>query len=645
MERVYRWQVEEKGVFSLYLGEQLILCASARAREASLGVVDTQRASLAGRQERDGELTLTYESDAGLTLTQRLAAGPDGAWAQCVLSRRDGEAAVTDSLTPLVARGRDGAAPYLWRDLGAKMLLVPYDNDMWMRYEAVALRAGRRSFDVTVLYKEDSREGLLIGAADFGRWKNAVACPALDARILEARCGRDACGEDSHDVCPHGAVEGKAVASSRFMILYGADYRDLLERYADALAAERAPRAWAGGVPFGFNTYAGLALTLNEKNFRESADFLHGALTPLGFHSGGKTYVNLDGGWQRIPEAAMLAAKDDLHARGQLAGIYDAPFACFMPDLDTPLPLMPEHTFAEIVLRDARGEVLPRVDRAVPYDVTHPVWLEWTQRKARRFIDWGFDYLKIDFLSHGGMEGAHCDPAVRTGREALTLGYRALEACYDEAKMGRPFFLSLSIAPLFPYGYGTARRFSCDAFGLAEDVEYVLNAQTYAWWTGGRLYAFNDADHIVLQRGFCMPEDSTEGEARARYTSAVIAGSMMLLSEDYARPGARERTLRVAGNAAVNALARKGVVFRPVCSAGGSASHAYTARVDGAPYAALFSWQKRAERVQVDLAYAALPEGVYEDLWTGRRVRAAEGRLAWDFDGADAALLRLTREE
>lgn len=642
MRSSYQWKAEENGVFTLYLKDAPILSASAQATEARSGaLVDTRRAALVGKQELNGSLVLTYEDETGLVLREYLGADGGAATAQCSLSRKDGGAVSTNALTPLIAHGKNDETPYLWRDLGAKLLLVPYDNDMWMRYEAVAWRAGRKSYDVTVLFMEDSREGLLIGAMDFERWKNAVACPFMDARILEARCGQGASDEGSHDIEPHGIVDGEEIFSSRFMILYGPDYRDLLEAYADRLSAAHPPRRWSEGVPFGFNSYAGLGRKLNAENFRLTGDFIRNELTPRGFENRGKTSINMDGGWQWFfKEDEMLKIKDELHAKGQLAGIYDGPFACFMPDLNAEIPMMPGHTFAEIVLRDRRGEPLPRVDRAVPLDVTHPVWLEWTKKKAKQFIDWGYDYLKIDFLSHAGMEGVRYDKSIRTGREALNCGYKALADCFDEKKIGRPFFLSLSIAPLFPYGYGNARRFSCDAFGLSEDVEYVLNAQTYSWWTGGRLYQFNDPDHIVLRRSFCMLEDSTEGEARARYTSAAISGSVMLLSDDYTVPGTMERTVRIAGNPAVNAVARSGVAFRPADSAGSSAAHAYTAVVDGAQYAAIFAFGRRLETVAVDLARVGLPEGEYEDLWTGRRVSAKDGALSWTFEGTDAALLR-----
>ena len=617
-----------------------MLSASASARDAGAGeVIDSRNAALVETRTDENGLTLVYENVGGLVLVEELTVTEAGAVARCSLRRKNGAPVRSNSLTPLIAHGKNDETPYLWRDLGAKMLLVPYDNDMWMRYEAVALRAGRKSYDVTVLFMEDSREGLLIGAMDFDVWKNAIACPGMDARILEARCGQGASDEGSHDYAPHGCIEGTEVFSSRFLISYGYDWRNLLEDYADTLRQERAPRTWTQGVPFGFNSYAGLARTLNADNFQASGQFLREALTPRGFENHGETYINLDGGWQRIAEEDRLRIKDDLHRNGQKAGIYDAPFACFWP-LDKEIPLMPGHTFSEIVLRDGQGNPLPRIDRSVPYDVTHPLWLEWTEKKANQFIDWGYDYLKIDFLSHAGMEGNHYDPAIHTGRQALAFGYQTLERLFDEKKIGRPFFLSLSIAPLFPYGYGNARRFSCDAFGLSEDIEYVLNAQTYSWWTGGRLYQFNDPDHIVLQRSFCMLRDSTEGEARARYTSAAVAGSVMLLSEDYGRPGAKERTKKIAGNPAVNAVARSGIVFRPVDAAGGSACPVYTARINGETYAAVFSWKEQGETVTVNLERAGLPEGVYEDIWTNQTVRTNGGKLSLTFEHTDAVLLK-----
>jgi len=628
-----KWQAEANGMFTLFDGEKPVLTASAKAA-AGHTELDSRLAQTVQQEEREDGLHLVYEFADGCCLEEILKADESCGTAQCVLYRKDGEAVETNSLTPLVAHGK-GDEPYVWRDLRSKMLLVPYDNDMWMRYEEAALRAGLKSYDVTVLFQESLHEALLIGAMDFDVWKNALACPGTDARILEARCGAGACDEGSHDKDVHGSIKAQCAASSRFLVLFGKEWRDLLERYADTLAAERAPRTSAFTVPFGFNSYAGLWRYCNQDTFRASGEFVYDTLIPRGFENEGKTFINLDGGWQfLVGVEESLKIRDELHARGQKAGAYDAPFACFQRDLKQELPLLPGHTYEEILLRDHEGQLLPRVDGSLPYDLTHPVWKEWTEKKMQQFVDWDFDYLKIDFLSHGGMEGKHWDEKITTGRQALKVGYELIDRMLNEERIGRPFFLSLSIAPLFPYGYGNSRRFSCDAFGLTEDIEYVLNAQYYSWWTGRKLYQYNDPDHIVLMRSFCMLRDSEEGEARARYTTGIVCGPMLLLSDDYRREDVRERTAKIAGNPEVNALARDALVFRPVTR------EVYYADCENLKVLAVFHITECAGCAEISLSGNGFPGGVWRDLWTGKTYQTEGDVLQVPFEGTDAMLLK-----
>ena len=429
------------------------------------------------------------------------------------------------------------------------------------------------------------------------------------------------------------------MASAWFCTLFGSDWRLLLEKYGDTVHDRRQILRWPEGTPFGFNSWAGLAWRLNEKTFRHTGEFFRDELRPAGFHNGGVTYINLDACWQGIGEEGLQSLREEQHAHGQRAGIYDAPFAFFGQDIHAPLPCDPTHTYEELLLHDDAGRLLPRVDGAIPMDVTHPLWQSLAKWKLERFVAWGYEYVKLDFLSHGGMEGVHYDAEVTTGRQALDRGYRYMAQLLAPERVGHPFFISLSIAPMLPGGWGHARRFSCDAFGTAEDVAYVLNAQTYGWWQNRRLYEFNDPDHIVLLRSFGMEEDSSRGEARARYTSAVIAGGVMMLSDDYDRPEAMSRARMFATNPRVNAVARARADFRPVCSADAWASRAFSAEIDGRSYLAMFSLNKRGETVKVDCRRYALPEGTWRDLWTGRPVSTANGVITWETDDCDAMLL------
>lgn len=636
-----KWKYEKDGFFELVWEGVPVLRAHGEGFHKDGRKIDTRKAELAGQEPlgQEGSIRLKFCDQNGLCLEEKLEIISGIPVASCILSDKAGKEVETSRLIPLVVQAPEKDQLEIWKSIWSKMLLVPYDNTMWLRYEAVALRAGRKSYDLTVMFKEDTREGLLIGAMDFDKWKNALICSATDAKTFNVCSG--VADEGTHDSLPHGTLLGREVSSSRFCVLYGRDYRKLLEMYGDLVRKEQNILAWEEGVPFGFNSWAGLAFGLNPDNYQKSGEFLRKELRPAGYENGGINYCNLDAGWSSFPEEKLVQLTKQLHENGQKAGIYDAPFAFFGKDIHQEIEGAPGHTFEEILLRDERGELLPRVDGAIPFDVTHPVWKQQMEWKLKNFLRWDYDYVKLDFMTHGGMEGCHFDKAVRTGRQAINQGYRFIRAILAPEKGEKPFFISLSIAPLFPCGFGHARRFSCDAFGTMEDVEYVLNAQTYAWWQSGRLYQYSDPDHICLLKSFGMEKDSTEGEARARYTASAIAGTVMMLSDDYQRSKARERTLQFASNREINRMAAAGVSFCPVESNHDSASSAFTAVIDGKQYIALFHWHNGEETVCVDCARAGLRPGTaYTELWSGDSVQDEKGMISWKVRDCDAIVLK-----
>lgn len=631
-----------KGLFTLRDGDKTLFQSYAMAYHADGRSIDTRRAELIEKTETTDGLTLVFCAPNGLMLTEQLFMLAGQPCAECALSDADGSDVETNRLVPLAAGagGGEGGIPLWWNHL-TKQLYVPFDNDNWLRYEALPMHAGQTSYELSVLLDENTREGLLFGALDFDTWKNGIINNAQSNRTLNCTSGVADLG--SHDVCPHGTLIGKSVGSARFVVLYGPDYRDLLEQYGDILVSIREPLRWHEGIPFGFNAFAGLAHRMSNDVFERTGDFLYEELMPRGFQNDGTTYLNLDGGWQGLDAAERTRSKEVREKRGQRNGFYDGPFSCrpWGPKgFDAELPGLPGHTYSEILLRDERGEPLPPVDDLYAFDVTHPVWRAFTKAKFDEWKPLGFDYLKLDFLTHGCMEGVHYDRSVRTGRQAIAQGYAYLMEMIDRKNYGKPLFLSISIAPLFPYGFAHARRSCCDTFGSNDYIEYVLNALTYSWWENRRLFDFNDADHLVLYRSFNMTRSSTDGEAKARYTTGVISGGLMLLSDDYDDPAARERALRYAGNPAVNALSRSRVAFRPVEVNFSSASHAFTAKIGGESYLAVFSWQNYGEHIEVKLDRAGLDTGVYRDLWTDRTFESADGRIVWDTDGCDALLLK-----
>lgn len=632
------WKIVDGGQFELVWNGVSVLCAYAASSHTDGRKIDTRQAVLTEKTELSDGWKLTYSADNGLVLTEYLKT-VDGKAAQayCVLSE-NGKDVESRQLIPLIFHGADRNVLKIWKSMWTKMLMVPYDNTMWSRYEALPLNPGRRSYDLTVLFDESSKEGLLVGAGDFSVWKNALTCSGSDARHLEAESG--VADKGTHDTVSHGTMSGLCVKSAPFWILYGKDYRDLLEQYGDLLAADRM-LTWKQGVSFGFNSWAAVAKEINEDTIRDAGKFLKDKLRPGGYENKGICYVNFDDGWQVMTPETVQKLVDDLHAQGHRAGIYDAPFAYFGQDTSLELEGAPGYCYNDILLRDSNGNPLPRLDGACPLDVTHPIWKKQMEWKLNRFADWGFDYIKLDFMSHGASEGAHYNPDIHTGRQAIAEGYRWIIQNLNPEKIGRDFFISLSIAPLFPHGYGHSRRISCDAFGTNEDVEYVLNASTYAWWQHGRLYSFNDPDHICLFRSFDMERESTMGEARARYTASAVSGTVMMISDDYRKEEAVKRTKLLTSNQEVNAVARSGKAFRPAKSAGYSACSVFTAEIDGRQYAAVFHWMEKDEEVWVDCAQAQIsPDALWKELWSGEILKSENGILKWHVSGCDAALLK-----
>lgn len=255
---------------------------------------------------------------------------------------------------------------------------------------------------------------------------------------------------------------------------------------------------------------------------------------------------------------------------------------------------------------------MPAVDGLYALDCTHPAWEGYARDFIRGVAEEGFDYLKIDFLGHGSMEAKFADPSIRTGRQAYCHGMGIL---LDELlKQDHPIFLSLSIAPIFPYGFGHARRCCCDSFGHIEDVSYVLNALNFGWWTNGRLYALNDPDHIALYNSVIDGRGPTlMNEARSRYNSAVISGTVMLLSDNFGPDCSKElaensiqRVREITCNAKLNELARSKVAFRPV-ELGAETCPVYTAKIGGKYYAAFFNFRREPQTISLEAQRGGIP--------------------------------------
>lgn len=526
-------------------------------------------------------------------------------------------------------------------------LFVPYDNDMYFRYRSDGWGEGEGdgdgSYEVGAVYDDGSRNGLVVGSVDHDVWKSAVRFKRDGkGEVAGLRAFAGVTSKYTHDQEPHGTVTGPEVRSPRMVIGWYSDWRTGLERYGDLNALVKRPLAWKGNIPFGWNSWSGHKAKLKAEHAQAATDFIDKDIP--WFRSGKTAYVNLDSFWDNLTRAQRVAFVERAHAAGLKAGIYFTPFTGWS-NLTDKLREAP-YTVGEITIKDSKGEPLPKLDGGWPLDPTHPGTLARIDRQLSEFVSLGFDYVKFDFLTHGALEGKHYDPKVTTGTQAYAQGMQHIVDALSVKKAGRPIFISLSIAPMFPQGYAHSRRISCDVFANIGATEYLMNSATYGWWTAGRIYRFNDPDSACVYQPMDEPP-VTEAESRSRFTASVVAGGMMMEGDDLTNPMARERALKIYSNRALLDLAKQAPAFRPVF--GDSATKAGDTFVSieqggKTAYVAVFNYDKtRILTKKVDLKRLGLLTGkswTVHDLWTGTK-QALSGDLALQIPPTDCAIVQL----
>lgn len=543
-----------------------------------------------------------------------------------------------------------------------RVLHVPFDNDMWFRFNSMDVAAMKpeqaySSAEVTTIFDNESRQALVLGSITHDVWKTAIDLHAANGQLKEL----DVYGgissptgvrTDTHDTVPHGIVHGRRITSPRIFIGSFSDWRDGLEAYARANAAIHPPLVWPAGAPMGWNSWAAYGDHINAHRYLGSAAFVRDNLVPQGFGRNGVVYINLDAFWSALDAVQLQDAVADIKAMHGAngihfePGIYWTPFAYWSDDLDAYVEgTNMKYRYRDILLKAPDGSFLPKVDGGRPIDPTHPGTKERTAYYIQHFKQLGFRYLKIDFLSHGALEGAHYDPTVQTGIEAYNMGMKEIV----DQNAGQ-MFLSLSIAPLFPSGYGNARRLSCDTKGhingAEQSTEYMLNALTYGWWTDKSLY-IADPDHVVLGAKADQGARSVT-EGKSRLLSAVISGGMILDSSRLADdPEGQAFARAVYDNPAIFAVASEGKIFRPLeGDTGDKATNVFVRPSAQGWYVAVFNYDdKQPQTVHIPLARIAAElkdaSPTVKDLSGNARLSAEHGIVSVVLQSAESRLIEV----
>lgn len=535
---------------------------------------------------------------------------------------------------------------------------IPFDNDQWTEPALLsAAKLGRitYSYEAAAWFDGKSGAGLVVGSVEHDVWKTGIQIDALHGTIRNFSVFGGIADSATRDNSPHGSVSGNEIHSPKIFLGCFADWRDGMTAYAKANAETVPPKESVPDVPFGYNSWGVLQDKVKYSDMTAVSDYIKEYLQDTWTQDGAPVYVNIDSFWDFIVhndpsvdlplEDALKAFVEHCHANGQKAGIYYTPFTAWHGDeasLKSHKMEGSDYTYYDAAIRKSDGSGLyGKLDGGYALDPTHPGTIARTEQKLRWFIDLGFEYVKLDFMTHGAVEGQHYDPSVTTGMQAYNAGMAKIaEIC--EGKL----FVNLSIAPLFPYQYADGRRISCDAFSSIDNTRHVLSYLTACFWEE-ELYPYPDPDHLVV---WGKDGNVTEGEARCRVTSGAISGTSFLLGDDLSDaadiPEKHERILKMFGNADITAAAKLGRMFRPFTlpATGARCAEAYHLLINDELYLAVFNFDKNEAEIRYDLA-GHLPAGMLftaAELWRSEEALMDGTVLTYTVPAEDAALFRIT---
>ncbi len=262
--------------------------------------------------------------------------------------------------------------------------------------------------------------------------------------------------------------------------------------------------------------------------------------------------VQLDDGYQKATGDWDTNSKfphghrwltDRIHAKGLQAGLWVAPFAVTdRSGIPTAHP--------DWLLKNAAGPILwdTRADwggAVYSVDGAHPEVQQWLHDLARRIVqEWGYDYLKIDFLLWATGYGAKGGSATHYGGLTHAEAYRRGLAAIRDGLGPEAFLLGCGAPLQHAVGYVNGMRIGADVDASWGGLQAPARAGALRRFYH-RAAWLNDPDCLVVRPPLSV------AEAQAWASLVAVSGGVTIFSDDLPKlPAERvpilQRTLPVA---------------------------------------------------------------------------------------------------
>jgi alpha-galactosidase len=294
----------------------------------------------------------------------------------------------------------------------------------------------------------------------------------------------------------------------------GRSMSGLLERYAEDTAEQMVPECRFAAPPTGWCSWYHYYGTDTEGAIRQNIDAIKAS--PL---SNGLQVIQIDEGWTRDRDVArnwgdwlpggkfpngMKILVDEIHADGFMAGLWLAPFS-----VDKASQLYKDHPDWLVQTTGVEGTLGPLAAQGGVFglDLTRADVQNFIRTTFRRvFQEWDFDYIKIDFLAHGAIEGRRSDQS-KTGVEAFRIGMRIIreEAGSDKfiLNCGSPIAASIGLCDGMRIGMDVGGRWFAP-MNMKEwrygncCLKAAANSTIWRQWMH-RAWWHNDPDCVILR--------------------------------------------------------------------------------------------------------------------------------------------------